>query len=492
MSRLRSGAVILLLAVPFALYAAWQVWAATRAGAAAPPPPAKAAPAEQLAAAKAKAGAAADEARRVGADILQYRRTVAGDAVADKDLTAAATAAAARATALADLGTFLADPADPKYAGGLAPLYRKWGEERRELAAAAGKLDDWLGDGFPAVGGKAEADAALGQFAALLAAYADHASAFKSKRLVAGWRVRVRAKLVSTLAAAAVGPYTRALDAPLPLDPPRLDAVRDPLGQVKAQLAELDRVAAQARADGLTLPDEVEKSRAAAAVAAVESAAREELLSLFAEPDLFTDPDKAAAWFPKVQAQFDRTQADADRALIRRKVREFCAASLPAAAKLDDVVLVEGEPIPRAAVTVEYASKDNPDPKKLSDLPGGLTEFNFAKAFPEFARLRWRGDRPSSSGRAEVLKPTAKSQVAADYTAARATVTAWSPAEVGRLKKACEGDGKPVEQQEQRRKLADELVGVAPAGQTPPARLWTRLSAVAAAAERHPRLFDAR
>jgi hypothetical protein len=489
MSRLRSGAVILLLAVPFALYAAWQVWAVARAGAAAPAPPARPPAADQLAAVKARADGWRQEAERAGAVVLQYRRTGAGDKVADPDLAAAAAAAADRAADLSDLEAFLADRQRPAYAGALADRYRAWDTERAALAAAAARLDDWLGDGFPAVGGAADADAVLKAFTVLLAAYADHPSAFKSKRRVAGWRVRVRAKLVSALAAAAADPYAKALDAPLPLDPDRLKAARDPLGQVRAQLAELERAAAAARADGLT--EEADKQRAAAAVAAGEAAAREELLNLFAEPDLFTDPDKAAAWFPRVQAQFDRTQADADRGLIRRKVREFCAACLPAAARLDDAVLVDGEPVPRAAVTVEYAAADAPKaPQPLSDRPGTLTEFNFAGYHKGFARLRWKADTARSSGRADALKPTPKSRVAADYTAARVAVAGWSAAEVGRLKKACEGDGQPVEQQE-RRKLADELVGVADGSGPAPAKLWTRLAAVAAAAEKHPRLFDA-
>ena len=103
--------------------------------------------------------------------------------------------------------------------------------------------------------------------------------------------------------------------------------------------------------------------------------------------------------------------------------------------------------------------------------------------------IRRNATSPRSSGRADALKPTPKSRVAADYTAARVAVAGWSAAEVGRLKKACEGDGQPVEQQE-RRKLADELVGVAEGSGPAPARLWTRLSAVSAAAEKHPRLFD--
>ena len=56
----------------------------------------------------------------------------------------------------------------------------------------------------------------------------------------------------------------------------------------------------------------------------------------------------------------------------------------------------------------------------------------------------------------------------------------------------CEGPGAAL-QQEERRKLTDELVGAAadgPAWTQENSRIWTRLAALSAAMGKHPALFE--
>jgi hypothetical protein len=311
--------------------------------------------------------------------------------------------------------------------------------------------------------------------------------------LVAGWRVRATARVVTALGNTVKAPYERVLELPLPLPPGgRNMDVKIALGalaELKAQVERLEKLVAQAKSDGAVLPKEAEAARTAALQAAREWSVADELLALFADPELFGDPEKPATWLPKVQAQFDRTQTDAGKELIRKKVQQFCGAFVPRAARLDPEVLVQGKPEPRKGVVVEYDSDAKSQP--LTDSPDGLNEFNFRTLYKGFDRVVW-ANGSKFTGAPDALRPTPRSVAARDYSRARGQVSAWSAAAVEQLKKQCEA-GAPALQLEERRKQLDELVG---AGDGPEwtrsnTRIWTRLTALSAAAAKHPALFGA-
>src|SRR5437773_1355746 len=110
MGGLKSGAILLLLAVPFALYAAWQVRGVSRADLIVSDPPSdKGVPAkEQLAAARAKAEKWSADVRKAAAVTYQFRAPGPDDAAADDECNALARSAAARSAELTDLEQFLA------------------------------------------------------------------------------------------------------------------------------------------------------------------------------------------------------------------------------------------------------------------------------------------------------------------------------------------------------------------------------------------------
>src|SRR5262245_11729206 len=109
MSRLKSGALVLLLAIPFGLYIAWQVQSTARADIAAPEPPSeKGMPGkDQIAASKAKAEKWVGDVRRMSTVALQYRAPGAEDRVEDSACAAVVKSAAARSADLTDLEKFV-------------------------------------------------------------------------------------------------------------------------------------------------------------------------------------------------------------------------------------------------------------------------------------------------------------------------------------------------------------------------------------------------
>ena len=489
MTGARSASVLVLLAVPFGLYAAWQVRAAARGGS--PPPADKLPTKDDVANRRARAEAWAAGVRKAAAVAVQFRAPDAADRTGDAECDALAAAAARRAADLADLETVLAGGRSPAFAGGLKKRYQDWTAETDALRAAAAGVEQWLGDREPVIGSPEAAEADLKRFEQKLAAYTKADSIFADRGLVAGWRVRAAARVVSALADTVKAPYGRVLELPLPLPPAgrNMDVtlVLGGLAELRAQAARLEALAARAKADGLALPPAAEAAKAAALRAAREWAAADELLALFAEPDLFTDPGKAGPWLAKVGGQYDRTQSDAGRELIRKKVQQFCAAYLPPAARLDAEVVLQGKREPRAGVSVEYDS--DPKAKPLSDLPDELNEFNFPTRHKGFDRVVW-ANGSKFTGTPDALRPTPRSAAARAYSQARAGVTAWSAGATGELKRLCE-DGVPALQREERRKHLDELVGAGggTAWTKANTKIWTRLTALADAAAEHPALF---
>ncbi|HSQ55454.1 MAG TPA: hypothetical protein VLM40_06890, partial [Gemmata sp.] len=262
------------------------------------------------------------------------------------------------------------------------------------------------------------------------------------------------------------------------------------LAEMKVQEARLEDLAANARASGIALPKNAETAKAAAIQKAREWAAADQLLALFADPELFTEPNKATTWLPKVQAQFARMQTEGGKELIRKKVQQFCDAYIPRAARLDAEVLIQGKREPRKGVTIEYDSDAKSQP--LSDVTDKLNEFNFKAMHKGFDRIVWsNGNR--FTGDAGALRPTPRSIAARDFTRARAGMTEWTPASINQLKMKCEA-GLDALQLEERHRLLDELIGAGEGPEWTPTntRIWTRLTALAAAMEKHRVLFEAK
>ena len=500
MSGLRSGAIVLLLAVPFGLYVAWQLNLYTRVdlvGSDAPTDkglPTK----EQLADRKTRTEKWANDVRKAGAVAYQFRAPTADDTPTDEDCSALSRAAGVRSADLTDLEKFLSRVANPAFTGKLKDRYKSWYEETESLRIAASAIEAWFDDRTPVIDGQVAADDVTKKFNSLLEAYTKNNSIFMDRGLVAGWRVRLTARIIDGLADAAKGPYKRVLDLPLPLPAEDKSAdVRTAIGalrEMKVQVERLDKAVNQAKLDNITLPEKAQTARTRAADTAKEWAAGDELLGLFADPELFTDPQKATSWLPRVNDQLNKTQTDAGRQLIRKKVQQFCEAYVPKVAHLDSDVLLQGKKEPRSGVTIEYDSDAKSQP--LTDMPNTLNEFNFQKYHKNFDRIVWGTNGSHFTGIVDALKPTPKSVVARDFTQARADVTTWSQATAGQLKMKCEGEGGQV-QQEERRLLLDELVGASTAKES--GRTWTkentkistRLSALASAMAKYPMLFEA-
>jgi hypothetical protein len=498
MSGLRSGAIALLLAIPFALYIAWQVQAYTRndlLGSDAPSdkgPPGK----DQLTVSKAKTEKWAGDVRKVSSVALQFRAPGTDDATTDDDCTALTRAVAARSADLTDLEKFLSRVAKPQFTGKLVDRYKGWYDETESLRIAANAIEQWFDDRAPVIDSQSAADDVSKRFAALLEPYTKNNSIFIDRALIAGWRVRLTARIIDGLSDAVKAPYKRVLDLPLPLPAEDKSAdVRTAIGalrEMKVQVDRLQKSVSQATTDGIALPDKAQSAKSAALDTAKEWTSGDELLGLFAEPELFTDPNKAATWLPKVQEQLSKTQTAAGRDLIRKKVQQFCDAYIPKVARLDDKVLLFDKPVPRSGVTIEYDSDAKSQP--LTDLPGTLNEFNYETMFKNFDRIVWENGA-KFTGEKPKFQPTPKSIVARDFTAARTDVTTWSSATVKQLKMKCEAEGGQVKQ-EDRPKLMDELIG-APAkeGAGVPwtkenTKIATRLTALAAAMGKNPALFE--
>ncbi len=504
MTRMKSGAILLLLAIPFALYLAWQVQAATRpqlVGTSAPSEkglPSK----EQLTASVAQTEKWASDVQRVGTVAFQYRQPGASDATDCTDCTATTKAVAARSADLIDLETFLADRDSPTFTGTLQARYTGWLQSRKELDKASDAIETWLRNPLPnAIDGGPAATQALGAFDSLVTAYRKDSKFANSSRVTA-WRMAARVKVIEALEEAGRKPYEEVLALPLPLPNGKENKVVERAVSIPAairdQARQLDTELRQAENERQELPEFVTKAASATLRRADEWAAKEELIGLFADPELLTDPLKAGQWLPRIQEQYNRTQSRESRDMIRKKVQQFCTAYVPKALRLDDRVLIKGNEVMRAGVTIVYDSDAKSQP--LTDHPNRLNEFNFLTAFKYPDQIVWaNGGKYAGVKDSANLQPTLASHVARDYSAARTAVTIWTQEAVQSLKKICEGDAAPVQQE--RRKHADQLVGAEPAPdlKTPEpqsawtrdnTRLWTRLATLEAAMNKHPGLFE--
>jgi len=500
MSGLKSGGLVLLLAIPFALYIVWQVQVGARADFVSPPAPTeKGLPdSKKLADTKAKTEKWANDVRQASAVALQYRTPGPEDKADDADCTALAKAAAVRATDLTDLEKFLSGVENATYAGSLKPKYAEWQLSKVKLAAAQTAIETWLRSSLPAaVETHAAATQAMSSFDELIATYQNSSKFADSSKAIA-WKVEARVKVLEALESTSQRPYEEVLALPLPF-PKDSKLVEKAVGapsairqQVKLLEAELVRI----EDDKRHLPERVTKAASSAIRRSDEWSAKEELLSLFADADLFTDPNKAAEWLPKVQAQFNKTQTETGRELIRKKVQQFCDAYIPKAARLDAKVRFKDTEDVRSNIVIVYQVAGQKETERsLTDHPSMLNEFNFTELYPDFDRIRFG----SKTGSKDALKPTPASVVARDFTVARATVTTWTPATINQLKKKCEGEVATVQQK--RREQLDSLTGAEsvrdPLGSVPisawtqvNSRIWTRLTALSDAMAKSPGLFE--
>ncbi|HEV3440360.1 MAG TPA: hypothetical protein VG122_23605, partial [Gemmata sp.] len=433
MSGLKSGVIVLLLAIPFFAYGSWQGLGASRVDLIVSEPPSdKGLPGkDQIAAAKAKIEKWVGDIRTVESVAFQFRQPGASDSVSDDDCKALIKSVAARSADLNDLDKFLSEVGSPKYEGALKSKYEEWQSSKEKLAKAAKAIDDWFLNAPTGIDSPESATAVVAGFQLFLNNYTTD-SRFSDPTKVASWKVQCRVEVIKALENAAKEPYTKALKLPLPL-PTESDSpdVKKALGAPRAigeQVRLLKIELNQADDARLTLPSRVLADAKDAIRRADEWAAKEELLALFADPEPLKNPTKAGEWLAKVETQFAKTQTPTGRSLIRTKVQQFCAAFIPTAAKLDSLVMIKGEQFPRNGVTIDYDS--DAKTKHLSDNPSdpddpNPNEFNFKTRFLNPDRITWDNGN-KFTGTFDVLQPTPKSLIARDFTLARAVVTSWS------------------------------------------------------------------
>jgi hypothetical protein len=488
MSVFTGRGLVLVLAVPMALYAAWQVNGVARSDLVlADPPPDRGPTKEQLAEASKKAANWAAEVRTVTGFAEQYRTDAAAAGGPDKAAAAVVRAAAARSAVLTDLDQFLSGLERPTFNGRMKALYQQWLEQSKDLKRDAAAVAAWLARP-PAVASAADARAALKAVTDDIDTYAGR-SKFSDKAKAAAWRLQARLAVIRALKELADRQYRDAVRERLPLEAgtngvkPAVETHREIGEQIVALGA--DRRAADEEKAALDPKTRTELDRAGAIED--ECAAREKLLGLFARDDLFTNPNGAAAWLKQVAGLYGRTKNEEVRALIRKKVQEFCEAFVPAAVRLDDQVLFFGRSVPRRDVVVKYyPTVDGKVEKKVEPLAGtldGVNEFNLESKHPgpnTFAMYDGAERRPAE------LKPTRLSAAARAFDDERKKVAdgttgpKWTAKSVEGLKKTF------ADQKD----LVDQIQTPDSTNERNPPKIWTRLSGLAAGMAACPDLFE--
>lgn len=473
MSARKGGGLLLVLGVPFALYAALQVGAAARPAAGASEPPADSGtPAEQLAAAHAKAAAWSGDVRKAVAATWRYRAGGA-DPSADPAARAVQTAAEARAADLTDLDTFLPRTQNPAFTGRLKAQYAGWTTARAAVEADEQAVKDWLAR-RPEVASAADAGKAMDAANTLIARY-EARSWLANRGDAAAWRVQARLAVIGALTAVADARYRAAVGMPLPLKPENTATAKAALGALSEQVAALRADLKQADEYAASLDKGTRAAAGATGAVASEYAARAALLDLFAQPDLFTRAGGAEEWLRQVANRHQGTKDPKVHALIARKVQEFCEAFVPPAVLLDDRVKVNGRDVPRAEVTVSFEEKAGAGivTKSLSDDATEFNEIVLDRNPPGTNHVvKYGGNTFALTD----LKPTALSNAAVEFNAARkrladaTTAPTWTAKSVRELEKQC-GDNA---------KLVDQLKAPAGAAAGSEPKIATRLSGLAA------------
>jgi hypothetical protein len=488
MGGIKSGGLLLILAVPMGLYIAWQINGVVRTDLVlSDAPPDRGGTKEQLAALHTKTTAWAGEVQKAGAVTEQYRAAGPEDACTDADATALVKASAARAADLNDLDAFLSDLARPNFTGKLKTQYLQWMEERKELNRDAGAITTWLGKP-PPITSAADANKVTDEILGLVSAYATR-SKFSDKAKAAVWRVRARLIIVKALAALANKQYREAVQVKLPLETGN-NAVKTAMATLlvlKAQLTALGADLRNADEEKAALDSTTRVEAESRGSHADECSAREELLTLFAKDDLFTNSTGAAVWLKQVTARYRRTKDEHTRALIRDKVQEFCDAFIPPVVRLPDTVLIKGAEAPREAVVVKFEVTVNGKVEtKRVPLGGldGINEFNLESKPPgpnTFVVYDMAEQFPRE------LKPTELSKAAVMFNAERKkiadgpTVPKWTVNSVEQLKKKCEDQ----------KDLVDLLQTPDGPSAVKAPKIWTRLTGLATGMVGCADLFEA-
>lgn len=481
MSKLTGGALLLVLGVPLALYAALALKAVARADLVGGDPPAdRGASKDDLAKLRAKAGNWLGEVRKATTVAGQYRAATAEDNSPDRAVDAAVKAASARAKNLLDVDRFLSNTVNPKFEGKLDAVFGKWHAGRADLGKAESAVVRLL-DAPQPVTSAAAATAAMKDVRDLIAQYTD--SQFADRAKAAEWRVKARLHVVTGLERTAEEQYEKTVRAKLPLEESASATAKATLAALGEHAAGLQADAEQARAEGAALAPAVLGTVGEKKPLIELSAARKTMLDLLAEDKLFEKAGGAAAWLGRVGAAY-RKSDPRTRALIRNKVQEFCEAFAAPVAQLDDRVMLEGKPVPRASVRVVYAPRAGADDvfAKLELDADGLNEHTLPTKPPGAnPYLVHDTGNMSRSLAVDKLKPTDLSAAAVAYNAARRAVVEaagrakWTPNSLAELKKACEA----------KKELVDQLK--VPGGAVP--QLWVRLTGLADGAAANPDLF---
>ena len=454
----KGAGLLLLLSVPFALFAAWQVNGVVRTDMiVSDAPPDRGATKEQLATARTKAAAWSAEVRKAAAVAWQYRAPGPDDATADEAVNGVERAAALRSAELNDLDLFLTGVERPSFAGKLKDSYDRWNGEANQTRKDEREVREWL-TRSRVITSAADADKVIREADGLIDRYSER-SKFADRAKAAVWRVRARLLVAKALATLADAQYRTAVSVKLPLKPGNNEAntAVDTLTGLKKQIDSLNEAVKQATEDKVPLDGALRGEVDAQGAVADQSKASLELLKLFARPDLFTNAAGAAAWLKQVGDQYGNTKDERVKALIREKVQEFCEAFIPAAVRLDDTVLLRGidgfRAVPREVVKVKYPIGAGQYKRvDLSTDVDGLNEFNVAQRHPgdsTFITYAGSEDFPKD------LKPTDLSKAAVVFTGERKKVGVgttgpkWTAKSVGRLKNTCEAQKELVDKVDQ-------------------------------------------
>ena len=173
MSGMKHRVTLLLLAAPFAAYAAWQIQGVARADLLVSDQPSdKGLPArEQLAATRAKTTRWAGDVRKAAAVTFQFRAPGVEDTTYDEECSALSKAAAKRAADLTDLEKFLSGMDSPTFTGTLGNKYLEWQVSKGTLTKAEKAIEDWFTTSRSVIDTPEAAAKALAAFGVLVAEY---------------------------------------------------------------------------------------------------------------------------------------------------------------------------------------------------------------------------------------------------------------------------------------------------------------------------------
>ena len=439
------GGLLLLLAVPFGLYVAWQANGVARTDMIVSAAPAdRGAPKEQLEKVHARTAAWAGEVRKAVAVTWQFRSAGPEDATTDATVTSVTRASALRSADFNDLDLFLSGVERPAFAGKLKPSYDRWVVDANQARQEEREVCEWLNKSLT-VTSTAEATKALDTATKLIDRYSER-SRFADRAKVATWRVQARLVVVKALTALADTQYRAAVAVKLPLESGKNEVLTtvETLNGVQTLLDGLRAAEKQAEEERVSLNEKLRGEIDSQGAVADQCRASLELLKLFARADLFTNPNGAAAWLKQVGDQYAKTKDNRTQALLREKVQEFCEAFVPEKVRLDDTVLLQGK-VPRVELRTEVKVKHVEDGEykraDLSTTADGLNEFNVIQRYPSNSTLiAYNGGEAYPND----LKPTDLTRAAKIFSDERKKVGAgasgpkWTIKSVTQLKNACE------------------------------------------------------